>query len=59
MGKKIWLSTRHFGSKVTVRPPARLSAPHFFYIVWSLQPVFNLMIDVHIMVVLATQTTTN
>ena len=24
--------------------------------VWSLQPVFNLMIDVHVMVILATQT---
>ena len=28
----------------------------FFNFVWSLQPVFNLMIDVHVMVLLATQT---
>ena len=35
-----------------VRPPARPSVrTTLFYIVWSLQPAFNLMIDVHIMVV--------
>ena len=52
MGKKIRLSTRNFRSKVTVRPSARPSVrATLFYIVWSPQPVFNLMIDVHIMVV--------
>ena len=33
MGEKIWLSTRNFGSKVTVRPPTRSPvSPHHTFL---------------------------
>ena len=61
--KKIWLSMhpRNFASHESVRPSVRTKGKQLmwndlFYFVWRLQPAFNLMINVLVMVILATWT---
>ena len=55
MGKIIWLSvhSRHFGSHMSIRMSIHPSAPQGYQCEMAsepLQPVFNLIIDTHIMI---------